>query len=61
MSREVHRLTDLVHARLASAAGERLAADGGRFARGLIEHLEREEVLRLFASFFPIDDTRRIT
>jgi glycine cleavage system H lipoate-binding protein len=61
MSREVHRLTDLVHARLATAAGGRLAADGGRFARGLIEHLEREEVLRLFASFFPIDDTRRIS
>jgi glycine cleavage system H lipoate-binding protein len=59
MSGEVHRLTALVHARLATAAGGRLAADGGRFAPGLLEHLDREEVLRLFASFFPITDTRR--
>jgi len=60
MSSEVRRLTELVHARLAGADGGRLAADGGRFAPGLLEHLDREEVLRLFASFFPIPDTWRI-
>ena len=59
MDREVRRLTDVLHARLASVGGERLAADGGRFAPDLLEHLDREEVLRLFASFFPIPDTRR--
>lgn len=59
MEREVRRLSDTVHARLASAAGGRMAADGGRFAPGLLEHLDREEVLRLFAAFFAIPDTRR--
>ena len=59
MDHEVRRLTGALHARLASSGGERLAADGGRFAPGLLEHLDREEVLRLFASFFPIPDTRR--
>jgi glycine cleavage system H lipoate-binding protein len=59
MDREVHRLTGALHARLGSVAGARLAADGGRFAPGLLEHLDREEALRLFASFFPIPDTRR--
>lgn len=59
MDREVRRLTETVHARLATPAGGRVAADGGRFATGLLEHLDREEVLRLFASFFPIPDTLR--
>jgi len=59
MAREVRRLSETVHARLATAAGGRLAADGGRFAPGLLEHLDREEVLRLFAAFFAIPDTRR--
>ena len=59
MDHEVRRLTGALHARLESSGGERLAADGGRFAPGLLEHLDREEVLRMFASFFPIPDTRR--
>lgn len=59
MEGEVRRLSGTVHARLATVAGGRMAADGGRFAPGLLEHLDREEVLRLFASFFPIPDTRR--
>jgi glycine cleavage system H lipoate-binding protein len=59
MGGEVRRLTRLVHARLASAGGGRLAADGGRFVPGLLAHLDREEILRLFASFFPMPETGR--
>ena len=37
-----------------------LPADGGRPAPGFLRHLEREDVLRLFAAFFPLPvDTRR--
>jgi glycine cleavage system H lipoate-binding protein len=59
MEHEVRRLSEAVHARLATTAGGRLAADGGRFAPGLLEHLDHEEVLRLFAALFPIPETRR--
>jgi glycine cleavage system H protein len=58
MDGEVRRLSDLAHARLAASSSGRLAADGGRFAHGLLEQLDREEVLRLFTSFFPVPDTR---
>jgi len=59
MEREVRRFSLAVHARLATDAGGRLAADGGRFAPGFLAHLDREEALRLFADFFPTHDTRR--
>jgi glycine cleavage system H lipoate-binding protein len=60
MAAETRRLTELVHARLAAPRGERIAADGGRFAPDLLAHLDREEILRLLADLFPIPDTRRI-
>jgi hypothetical protein len=59
MAAEVRRLSELVHARHLDAGGERLAADGGRFAADFLSHLEREQVLRLFADLFPLPDTRR--
>jgi glycine cleavage system H lipoate-binding protein len=59
MAAEVRRASELVHARHVGGP-ERLAADGGRFAPDLLCHLEREDVLRLFADLFPIPDTRRI-
>lgn len=59
MAREVRELSELVHARFVSGRGERVAADGGRFAPDLLQHLERDEILRLFATLFPIPDTRR--
>ena len=59
MTAEVRRLSDSVHARLATPRGGRQAADGGRFTAGLLAHLDREEILRLFADFFSIADTRR--
>ena len=59
MAGEVRRVSELVHARLVSRRGERVAADGGRFAPDLLAHLDREEILRLFAELFPIPDVRR--
>jgi glycine cleavage system H lipoate-binding protein len=58
MAAEVQRVTDIVHARFVAARGER-AADGGRFAPDMLQYLEREEILRLFADLFPIPDLRR--
>jgi glycine cleavage system H lipoate-binding protein len=59
MAGEVRRLSELVHARFVSAPGEPVAADGGRFAPDLLQHLDREEILRLFADLFPLPETRR--
>jgi glycine cleavage system H lipoate-binding protein len=59
MAGEVRRLSERVHAGLATPGAGRLAADGGRFAPDLLEHLEREEALRLLAEFFPIFDDGR--
>lgn len=58
MAGELRRVTELVHAGL-SRRPERLAADGGRFSADLLAHLDREEILRLFAELFPIPDNRR--
>jgi glycine cleavage system H lipoate-binding protein len=59
MQREVRRVSELAHDRLASTRGERFVADGGRFSSDLLAQLDREEVLRLFAELFPIADFRR--
>jgi glycine cleavage system H lipoate-binding protein len=59
MAGEVRRVSELVHARFVARRGERVAADGGRFSADLLQHLDREEILRLFAELFPIPDTRR--
>jgi hypothetical protein len=61
MASEVSRLSTVVHEHLQRPrAGEALPADGGRPAPGFLRHLEREDVLRLFAAFFPLPvDTRR--
>jgi glycine cleavage system H lipoate-binding protein len=61
MESELRRVSELVHTHLVSRRGERLAADGGRFSADLLAHLDREEILRLFAELFPIPDTRRTT
>jgi glycine cleavage system H lipoate-binding protein len=59
MADEVHRVTRFAHERLLSGR-EPLPADGGRFADDLLDHLEKEEALRLLAELFPlpIDDGR---
>jgi len=59
MAHEVRRASAIVHNRLLSGRGERLAADGGRFAPDLLRQLDREEALRLFAELFPIPESRR--
>ncbi len=55
MAGEVRRGAELVH-ELAHAGGDgaRLMADGGSPAPNLLEHLEREEILRLGAALFPL-------
>jgi glycine cleavage system H lipoate-binding protein len=52
MAGEVRRLTRFAHDRLAAGPSP-LPADGGRFAPGLLDHLDREEALRLLADLFP--------
>jgi len=61
MASEVGRLSRIVHEHLLHPrVGAALPADGGRPAPGFLRHLEREDVLRLFAAFFPLPvDTRR--
>jgi len=59
MEREVRQLSEQVHARYVSSPAAPVAADGGRFAPDLIQHLERDEILRLFAALFPIPDAGR--
>jgi glycine cleavage system H lipoate-binding protein len=61
MASEVSRLSTFVHDRLLDPrAGEPMPADGGRPAPDFLCHLEREDVRRLFAAFFPWPvDTRR--
>jgi glycine cleavage system H lipoate-binding protein len=61
MASEVGRLGTVVHELLLHPrAGVAAPADGGRPAPGFLRHLERDDVLRLFAAFFPLPvDTRR--
>jgi glycine cleavage system H lipoate-binding protein len=55
MASEVRRLATVVHERhLHSHTEAALPADGGHPAPGLLRRLEHEEVLRHFATFFPI-------
>ena len=60
MASEVSRLSTAVHGHLLHPrAGEALPADGGQPAPDFLRHLEREDVQRLFAAFFPLPvDTR---
>ncbi len=60
MASEVSRLSTFVHDRLLDPrGGEARPADGGRPAPDFLRHLEREDVQRLFAAFFPLPvDTR---
>jgi glycine cleavage system H lipoate-binding protein len=52
---EAGRLSLVVHEQLLRARqGQALPADGGRPAPGFTRHVEREDVLRLFATFFPL-------
>jgi hypothetical protein len=61
MRSEVRRLNAVVHEQLLPRAlGATLAADGGDVAPDFLRHLDHEDVLRLFAAFFPLPgDTRR--
>jgi len=61
MASEVARLSSVVHEHLLHPrSGGGLPADGGRPAPGFLRHLGREDVLRLFAAFFPLPvETRR--
>jgi len=60
MAAESARLSAAVHERLRRPRdGMALSADGGRPAPGLLRHLEREDALRLCASFFPLPGSER--
>jgi glycine cleavage system H lipoate-binding protein len=60
MAAEVARLSLFVHEQLLrERSGAALPADGGHPAPGLLRHLEREDVLRLFAAFFPLPTATR--
>jgi glycine cleavage system H lipoate-binding protein len=60
MAAESARLTAAAHERLLRPRdGVALPADGGRPAPGLLRHLEREDALRLCASFFPLPASDR--
>jgi glycine cleavage system H lipoate-binding protein len=60
MAAESSRLTAAVHERLLRPRdGVALPADGGRPAPGFLRHLEREDALRLCASFFPLPTSER--
>jgi glycine cleavage system H lipoate-binding protein len=51
MESETTRLNEFVHG-LASRNQEALMADGGAISHDLLEHLDREQTLELFHSFF---------
>lgn len=53
LEQEVDRLSRFVHARLS------MPADGGLFAEGILEHLDREAALQLVNEFFPPHATWR--
>jgi len=60
MAAESARLSAAAHERLLRPRdGVALPADGGRPAPGFIRHLEREDALRLCASFFPLPGPER--
>ena len=60
MAAEASRLSSFVHERLLHPrAGAAMPADGGRPAPGFLRHLEREDVLRLFAELFPLPASTR--
>ena len=62
MASEVARLSVAVHEHLLRPrAGAALPADGGSPAPGFLRHLEHEDVLRLFAAFFPLPVETRST
>jgi len=59
MTREGRRLTEFVHEQILGrrGAGEILVADGGAPVPDLLQHLDHEEIVRLFRSFFPLPST----
>lgn len=55
MAADVRRLSAIAHQRLLSRHGAPpMPADGGRFAPDLLDVLDREDVVRLFAELFPL-------
>lgn len=54
MKQEMHRLSTFVHEQLAhhELQGQPLMADGGAFCDGLMQHLNRDDILHLFNEFF---------
>ena len=60
MGSEVRRLSTVVHESfLPRKPGATFPADGGEPVPGFLNHLEHEDVLHLFAAFFPLPDSRR--
>jgi hypothetical protein len=55
MGAESRRLTTFVHERIlpGRTPGEALLNDGGTAARDILAHLERDEIVRLFADLVP--------
>ncbi|HEX9655045.1 MAG TPA: hypothetical protein VGA99_15165 [bacterium] len=54
MHQESQHLSEFVHERVTHSMpnGERLVMDGGAFSCGVVQHLDRDEVLDLFSNFF---------
>ncbi len=61
MRDELHHLNQFVHERIlpARSAEVPVLMDGGVAAPGLIEHLDRQEILQLFNEFFSLTTPRR--
>jgi glycine cleavage system H lipoate-binding protein len=54
MRGETRRAAEAVHESILSQRGAALVADGGDIAADLLKHLERDEIVQLFAALFPL-------